>query len=38
MVNQNKTFSIKIKHQVKNVFPRDIESTVHHNDFYGTVI
>ena len=28
MVNQNKIFSFKIKHQAKNVFPRDVERTV----------
>ena len=28
MVNQNKIFSFKIKRQVKNVFPRDVERTI----------
>ena len=28
MVNQNKIFSFKIKHQAKNVFPSDLERTV----------
>ena len=28
MVNQNKTYSFKIKRQAKNIFPRDVERTV----------
>ena len=28
MVNQNKLFSFKIKHQAKSVFPRDVERIV----------
>ena len=35
MVNQNKIFSFKIKRQVKNIFPRDVEKTVGGlNQFY----
>ena len=28
MVKQNKIFSLKVKRQAKNVFPRDVEWTV----------
>ena len=33
MVNQNKTFSFKIKRQAKDVFPSDVERTVVRSSF-----
>ena len=38
MVNQNKIFSFKIKRQAKNIFPRDVERTVHEQVFFLLVL
>ena len=37
MVNQNKIFLLKIKHQAKNVFPRYVEKTVVFEFFFSLI-